>query len=98
MKEEPRLWEAAIHLRDARNSFVHEGRPYIGRRGSGRRQPVTREKARELVAHAIEVIDFIEGLLPEDHRRPQLELETPTTVETMIRFGRPQDQESDQLP
>jgi hypothetical protein len=69
LKEDNRLWAAGANLRRARNTFVHEGRATIG--GSA----VTRERARELAVHAGEIIDFIEGLLPEDRRRPRLKKE-----------------------
>jgi hypothetical protein len=60
LKDDARLWAAGVHLRDARNSFVHEGRATFGKS----KQVVTREKARELIQQAGEIIDFIEGLLP----------------------------------
>jgi hypothetical protein len=85
LKDEARLWDASIDLRRARNSFVHRGRPVLGKKI---RTPVTREKARELVAQAGEIIDFIEALLPEDHRRPRIQAQSPVSV-TMPLIVRP---------
>lgn len=76
LKNDPRLWEAGVHLRQARNSFVHDGRAVLG----NAKTPITRQKARELVALAGEIIDFIEALLPEDHRRPRLRNEVQVTT------------------
>jgi hypothetical protein len=78
LKDDERLWAAGGHLRAARNSFVHEGRARFGKA----KQVVTREKARELVVQAGEIIDFIEELLPEEARRPRLtnEVQVSTTL------------------
>lgn len=67
LKDDERLWAAGVQLRDARNSFVHEGRARFGKA----KRVVTRQKARELVMQAGEIIDFIEELLPEEARRPR---------------------------
>jgi hypothetical protein len=71
LKDDARMWEAGANLREARNRFVHEGRATIGKS----KEAVTRQKARELVRQAGEIIDFIEELLPEEHRRPRLKEE-----------------------
>jgi hypothetical protein len=93
LKDEPDLWEAGVQLRQARNSFVHEGRPLLGRKA---KVPVTREKARELVVKAGEIIDFIEGLLPQEQRRPRLvnDVQVSTTVTIAVQQGNPQDDET----
>jgi hypothetical protein len=68
--------DAGVHIRDARNSFVHEGRARFGKA----KQIVTREKARELAVQAGEIIDFIDALLPEEARRPRLKNPVEVTV------------------
>ena len=81
LKEDSRLWAAHLHLRKARNSFVHQGRALLGKR----KEPVTREKARELVQQAREIIDFIEALLPEDQRRPRLKRRSEVVTDIALR-------------
>jgi hypothetical protein len=65
LKANARLWQDYQRLRWSRNAFVHEGRLEYDR------QPLTRENADRLLRAAVEVLDFIEGQLPEDQRRPQ---------------------------
>jgi hypothetical protein len=85
LKEDQRLWEAGVHLRQARNSFVHEGRAMVGRR---EREPVSLERARELVHRAGEIIDFVEAQLPESDRRPRLQSIPVVTTTTTIAVSR----------
>jgi hypothetical protein len=92
LKDDPRLWEAGVHLRQARNTFVHEGQATFGKA----RTPVTRQKARELVAQAGEIIEFIEALLPEEERRPRFE-GLPDLTAT-LRFQGPEGDETDDGP
>jgi len=65
LKDDNRLWALAKNLRDARNSFVHQGRAELA--GIS----VTPQRAYELIHGAQEVIDWIEARLPEAHRRPR---------------------------
>jgi len=67
LKGDRRLWEAFKNLRDARNSFVHGGRAYIGK------EAVSRERASQLIALAGDIIEWLEDRLPEEERRPKLE-------------------------
>jgi hypothetical protein len=83
LKDVPDLWEAGVQLRQARNSFVHEGCALLGKKT---KVPVTREKARELVVKAGEIIDFIEGQLPVDQRRPRLVNEVKVTTTKTFAF------------
>jgi hypothetical protein len=69
LKEEPRLWDGFLRLRDARNSFAHTGVALIGKKRKG---SVSREAALEMVAMADQIIDWVDHLLPESHRRPSL--------------------------
>jgi hypothetical protein len=75
LKEDTRLWEAFRNLRQARNTFVHEGRAEIGG------QPVTPERASQLLATAGQIIEWIEQLLPESERRPRDAREGEQTLE-----------------
>ena len=70
LKENNLLWEAFSNLRDARNTFVHEGMAVIGC------NPVTVEKANELVLYTEKIIKVVREWLPEKLRwdSPQLEL------------------------
>jgi len=67
LKDEVQLWEALQNLRQARNSFTHGGKPLIGNKD------VTVELAYALIARAKEIVDWVEVLLPETHRRPKLD-------------------------
>jgi hypothetical protein len=84
LREDTRLWEAGVHLRQARNSFVHEGRAMIGKKKE-KRQAVTQAKAAELVGNAGAIIDFIETLLPEEARRPRLSHQPMVTTTIPIK-------------
>ncbi|TAK27087.1 MAG: hypothetical protein EPO40_18255 [Myxococcaceae bacterium] len=64
LKDEKDLWITFKNIKNARNSFVHGGRPTIGNR------EVTVEETYDLVAKAANVVQWIEALLPETHRRP----------------------------
>ena len=63
LKDEPEMWEAFKNLRDARNSFVHEGRAKIGNK------PVTTGEAMVLIVKANQIVEWIEQLLPVKKRR-----------------------------
>jgi hypothetical protein len=92
LKDDSRLWQAGVQLRQARNTFVHDGRAMLGRRT---KTPVTQERARELVTQAGEIIDFIEALLPEDKRRPRLQNEVEVTTTTTIWVVPPRTETAD---
>ncbi len=64
LADEQHLWRTFVDLRKARNSFAHEG-VAVDTQGN----VVTPEKAAQLVSGAREVLDWIEALLPEKHRR-----------------------------
>jgi hypothetical protein len=65
LKEEGRLWEGFQNLRNARNSFAHDGVAKIGK------QVVGWQDAARLVENAQAILDWIDGLLPLAERRPQ---------------------------
>ena len=67
-KEEPLLWESFIHLKKARNALAHEGVPSLGKNA----EQVDPEKAKKFVNDAEKIIVWIEGLLPERHRRMRI--------------------------
>jgi hypothetical protein len=94
LKEDQRLWEGGVHLRDARNSFVHQGQALIGKRPP---TSVTRAKARELVVIASEIIDFVEALLPAAERRPRLDTlpSVTTTVPLALAADGPSDDQDE---
>ena len=58
------LWTAFKELKGARNSLVHEGLAKL-RNGT----PVDDQKARTLLEGAARIIEWVEALLPEAHRR-----------------------------
>lgn len=62
LKSNTGLWESFQNLKKARNSFVHKGQPMIGD------QIVTLEKAKQLVANAGKICNFVVDLLPKEHR------------------------------
>jgi hypothetical protein len=64
LKAENRLWVSFIQLKNARNSFVHEGRASIGG------VPVSIEAARKLVTTASEIVTKVREWLPVDLQWP----------------------------
>lgn len=66
LRDEAELWEALRNIRDARNSFVHEGGALIGKRN------VSLADARVLLAKAERIVQWVEAFLPETARRPRL--------------------------
>lgn len=66
LRDETELWEALRNIRDARNSFVHEGKALIGKR------EVSLADARALLAKAERIVQWVEAFLPETARRPRL--------------------------
>ena len=66
MRDEADLWEALRNIKDARNSFVHEGKALIGKRD------VSLADARALLAKAERIVQWVELFLPETARRPRL--------------------------
>ena len=69
LKDEAQLWEGFKHLRKARNTFSHQGRPMIGN------AEVSEAKAAELIAKAKAIVGWVEDLLPRRVRRPKHEEE-----------------------
>lgn len=65
LKENNDLWEGFKNLKDARNSFVHQGEASIGN------NPVSDVDARKLVIKAIEIIKFIKEKLPAKLQWPE---------------------------
>jgi hypothetical protein len=65
LKQNIDLWEAFKNLKDARNSFVHEGIAKIGQ------NPISEEETRRLVGKANEIIQFIKNKLPRDLQWPE---------------------------
>jgi len=66
LRDEAELWEALRNIKDARNSFVHEGRALIGKREA------SLDDARGLLAKADRIVQWVEAFLPETARRPRL--------------------------
>jgi hypothetical protein len=64
LKEDNRLWESFVQLKNARNAFVHEGRAAINK------VPVTLETARRLVTTAPEIVAKVREWLPADLQWP----------------------------
>jgi hypothetical protein len=67
LKEEVQLWQAFKDIRTARNKFVHEGVARIGG------QPVSADKASQLVSAAHDIIKAVRKWLPADKQWPQPE-------------------------
>lgn len=64
LKGDQGLWTTFKELKDARNSLVHEG---LAKLRSG--TPIDAQKAKTLIDGAAKIIEWIEELLPEAHRR-----------------------------
>lgn len=69
LKDDPALWEAFDQLRAARNSFAHRGVATIGKR---RPEPLTPQKADELIKTAKQIVLRVETLLPASARTERL--------------------------
>jgi len=80
--EQQQLWEVFQHLRDARNSFVHDGRAVFGKN----KVEVTPTKAAELVTGAKAILDWLEPLLPQALQRPELGQYPPVQVSKRFEF------------
>jgi hypothetical protein len=65
LQEDNKLWEGFQNLRKARNEYAHRGVAVIGG------QPVSLDKANQLLQGARLVIDWIEESLPGTERRPR---------------------------
>jgi hypothetical protein len=68
LKDEAHLWTAFQHLREARNSFVHEGVAVLGKT----REPVGPDRTLELLHAANQILTWIEDQLEAQHRRAAL--------------------------
>jgi len=73
LKDEPKLWQGFVELRKARNSLSHEGVAKLGA------DALEADKARVLVNGADGIIKWVEGLLPEQHRRARTDAAGPFT-------------------
>lgn len=71
LKHDALLWEAFKNIRGARNTFVHEGVPRVGKK------PVTEAIAGQLVVRATEIVNTVREWLPEPVRwyQPQAKAE-----------------------
>jgi hypothetical protein len=69
LKEDAQLWDAYKQLKDARNSYIHEGVATIGKH----KDFVSLAKATQLVQATEKIINLIREWLPEDQRWPQVE-------------------------
>lgn len=68
LKNQARLWEGYKQLKDARNTFVHEGHVAI-RKG---KQVITSQEAQELIKIANEIVMWVENETGTALRRPAL--------------------------
>lgn len=82
LKDDTRLWQDFRNLRQARNSFSHEGRAVIGN------SPVTGARAEELIAGCRRIVDWVEDRLPPELRQPR---SPGVTVSTTVALDRPSD-------
>lgn len=74
LKDEPKLWEVFKNLREARNSFVHEGTATIGEK------PVSESTARELVSGASSIIAKVREWTPTKLQWPEFRHNLKLTV------------------
>lgn len=65
LKEDHKLWESFMHLKAARNSFVHEGVAKVG--GA----PVTLESVQKLIASASEIVVQVRSWIPSELHWPE---------------------------
>lgn len=65
LKDNNDLWKSFMNLKNARNSFVHEGIAKIGKK------PISEEEARTLLVKTNEIITFIKNKLPDELQWPE---------------------------
>ena len=65
LKENPELWQVLTDLRKARNSFMHEGAIRIAKN----REVLSKSEAHTLVSRSLDIVTWVEELLPAEHRR-----------------------------
>jgi len=78
LKDESLLWEAFKNLKDARNSFVHEGVAKIG--GTA----VTTETANKLIVSASSIISKIKEWLPQELHWPEFTYELRVQIQKRL--------------
>jgi len=78
LKEKSDLWESFKNLKNARNSFVHDGIAKIGN------VEVSLNQTKHLIARASEIIEFIKEELPEELRWPEFEHKFNVTFRQML--------------
>lgn len=76
--DNPTLWQAFKNIKNARNSFVHEGIAKIGKK------PITNDEGKRLVHSAAEIINFIKTKLPNELRWPEFEHNTSVSMERIV--------------
>jgi hypothetical protein len=64
LKDDAGLWEAFQNLRDARNSFVHEGVARIGKRP----EAVTVDAAGTLIQQCWRILEWLDEFVPVERR------------------------------
>lgn len=78
LKENKQLWEAFRNLKDARNSFVHEGIAKVGN------NPVSGDQAKKLMTKANEIIKYIRDKLPKQLQWPEYKYKIRVQVSKKI--------------
>lgn len=73
-KEVPLLWECVRNLRDARNTFVHQGTAMIGNK------PLETARASELIAGSHRIVDTVREWLPEKLQWPKFRHEVKLQI------------------
>lgn len=76
LKDNNELWGALCNLRDARNSFVHEGVARIGKA----RVPLSTDDARKLIGKANEIVKFVKEKLPAELQWPEFKYSVQITA------------------
>lgn len=71
LKDDANLWKAYNNLREARNSFVHEGTAYI--KDHRRRILLTSTGAAELVKKTLDITSLVKAHLPEKLQWPEFD-------------------------
>jgi len=86
LNENQDLWESFKKLKNARNSFVHEGVAKIGKK------PIDEKEARRLVSKAFEIVRFIKKHLPEELSWPEFKHNINVTIKKQIVQARKKDE------
>lgn len=77
------LWQAFTMLRCARNSYMHEGTAF-DIKDKAKRKPINSKECKNLIKQSMEIINWVEKLLPNEYQRPKIQGNTTFQVKFIV--------------